>query len=109
MPPEARSQARQPGTLTSDRRLVELALVDGDSAVGSVGEPFGMILPDENTAAHIALGFGFPELVDPAARGRVNQSRDHLDVSIGSDEVSVTGYDRPGREHPLLHAGRWQF
>jgi leucyl aminopeptidase (aminopeptidase T) len=68
-----------------------------------------MILLDENTAAHIALGFGFPELVDPAERDRVNQSTDHLDVSIRSEEVSVTGYDRAGREIPLLHAGRWQF
>jgi len=45
----------------------------------------------------------------PAERDRVNQSTDHLDVSIGSDEVSVTGHDRTGREHALLHAGRWQF
>jgi len=97
--------ARDPGM----SRLGELALVDGDSAVGSVCQTFGMILLDENTAAHIALGFGFPELVDPAERDRVNQSGDHLDVSIGSEEVSVTGYDRAGREQPLLHAGRWQF
>jgi hypothetical protein len=34
--------------------------------------------------AHIALRFGFPELVDPAERHRVNQSNNHLDVSIGS-------------------------
>jgi leucyl aminopeptidase (aminopeptidase T) len=79
------------------RRLGDLALVDGDSAVGSLGQTFGMILLDENTAAHIALGFGFPELVDPAERDRVNQSSDHLDVSIG-EEVSVAGYDRSGRE-----------
>jgi Thermophilic metalloprotease (M29) len=50
-----------------------------------------------------------PELLDPAERDRVNQSKDHLDVSIGSDEVSVTGHDRAGRGHALLHAGRWQF
>jgi len=90
-------------------RLGELALVDGDNAVGSVGQTFGMILLDENTASHIALGFGFPEVVDPAERDRVNQSKDHLDVSIGSDEVSVTGHDRAGRGHALLHAGRWEF
>jgi leucyl aminopeptidase (aminopeptidase T) len=67
-----------------------------------------MILLDENTAAHFALGFGFPELSDPAERDRVNQNKDHLDISIGSDDVSVTGYDRAGREQPLLHAVRWQ-
>lgn len=96
---------RDPGT----SRLGELALVDGDSAVGSVGQTFGMIMLDENTASHIALGFGFPELVDPSERDRVNQSSDHLDLTVGSDEIMVTGRDRAGREQLLLHAGRWQF
>ena len=63
----------------------------------------------EVAGAHIALGFGFPEVVDPAERDRVNQSTDHLDVSIGSDEVSVSGHDRAGRELALLHARHWQF
>jgi leucyl aminopeptidase (aminopeptidase T) len=35
-------------------RLVEVKGRDG------VGQTFGMILLDENSAAHIALGFGFP-------------------------------------------------
>jgi aminopeptidase len=56
-------------------RLGELALVDDDSAVAGTGQTFGMILLDENTAAHIALGFGFPELVDPAERDRVTRAR----------------------------------
>jgi leucyl aminopeptidase (aminopeptidase T) len=51
-------------------------------------------------------GAGPPSL---ARQGLANASRDHLDVSIGSDEVSVTGYDRAGHEQLLLDAGRWQF
>lgn len=97
--------ARDAGT----RRLGELALVDGDSAVGTVGQTFGMIMLDENAASHIALGFGFPELVDPAGRHRVNRSGDHLDVTIGSDQLQVIGIDPSGREQLLLHAGRWHF
>ena len=65
--------------------------------------------PDENVPAHIALGFGFPELVDPSMRERVNQAGDHLDVTVGSDEVAVLGYDRDGHEHALLDSGRWQL
>ncbi len=45
------------------RRVGELALVDADSAVAHVAHvdrPFGLGLLDENTAAHLALGFGFP-------------------------------------------------
>jgi hypothetical protein len=56
-----------------------------------------------------ALGFGFPEIVDPASRDRRNQSQDHVDVSIGSEEVSVTGYDRAVREIPLCQARAGQF
>ncbi|HUA06910.1 MAG TPA: aminopeptidase [Solirubrobacteraceae bacterium] len=97
--------ARDPGM----SRLGELALVDGESAVGSVGQTFGMILLDENVAAHIALGFGFPELVDPSMRDRVNDSGDHLDVTVGSDEVAVVGHDRDGREHALIDGGCWQL
>lgn len=96
---------RDPGT----SRLGELALVDGDSAVGSVGQAFGMIMLDENTASHIALGFGFPALVDPSERDRVNQSSDHLDLTVGSDEIRVTGHDADGRGRLLLHHGRWHF
>ncbi len=96
---------RDPGT----SRLGELALVDGDSAVGSIGQTFGMSMLDENTASHIALGFGFPALVDPAKRDRVNQSSDHLDLTVGSDEIRVTGHHADGRAQLLLHHGRWHF
>jgi aminopeptidase len=96
--------ARDEGTT----RLGELALVDGASAVASLGRTFGLILLDENRASHIALGFGFPALVEQSDRDRINTSGDHLDVSIGSDQVEVTGIDVDGREHRLLCGGIWQ-
>jgi aminopeptidase len=97
--------ARDAGT----RRLGELVLVDSDSAVGSVGETFGMVMLDENAASHIALGFGFPELVGVAYRDRVNQSGDHLDVTVGSDQLEFIGIDKSGDERPLLRGGQWQI
>ena len=96
--------ARDEGTA----RLGELALVDGASAVGSLGRSFGLILFDENRASHIALGYAYPEVVDPSDRPRLNESGDHLDLTLGSDEVAATGIDASGREHPLLRGGRWQ-
>ena len=96
--------ARDEGTA----RLGELALVDGASAVGSLGRTFGLILFDENRASHVALGYAYAEVVDPSDRPRVNESGDHLDVTIGSDEVTATGIDTEGREHTLLRGGRWQ-
>lgn len=86
----------------------ELALVDGSSAVATLERSFGLILLDENCASHVALGFGFPAVVDAADRHRVNQSGDHLDLTIGSDQLEVIGVHHDGREQPLLHAGEWQ-
>jgi len=97
--------ARDSGT----ERLGELALVDGAGAVGSLGRTFGLILLDENRASHIALGFAFPALVDPSDRHRLNESSDHLDVTIGSDQLEVTGLDATGREHRLLDGGEWRI
>lgn len=95
---------RDPGT----RRVGELALVDADSAVAAIDHPFGLVLLDENAASHIALGFGFAELADEQARARVNQSADHLDLTIGSREVDVIGVEHGGRhERPLMRNGRW--
>jgi len=97
--------ARDAGT----ERLGDLALVDGAGAVGALGRTFGLILLDENRASHIALGFAFPALVDPSDRQRLNESADHLDVTIGSDRLEVTGLDATGREHRLLDGGEWRI
>jgi aminopeptidase len=88
-------------------RLGEVALVDRSSRIGARGRAFGVILLDENAASHIALGFGFPELADAGARPLVNDSGDHLDVMVGSDEVEVTGVDQTVHEWPLLRDGAW--
>jgi aminopeptidase len=89
------------------RRLGELALVDSSSRVGQLGRTFGDILLDENAVSHVALGYGFPELVAEGQQDKVNSSAFHLDVMVGSEEVEVTGSDRDGRQHPLLRQGEW--
>jgi aminopeptidase len=76
---------------------------------------FNSILYDENAASHIAIGGGFPSLVEGMAhdvdesephkaRG-VNQSIQHQDMMIGSDTMMVTGIDRNGVEVPLMRDG----
>lgn len=90
-------------------RLGELALVDGASAAGSLRRTLGMILLDENRASHVALGFGFPALVDPTDHHRINGSGDHLDLTIGSDDIEATGIDSSGKQHALLRGGDWQI
>ena len=103
--PLRRFIARDPG----NRRLGELALVDRDSAVARTARPFGMILLDENTASHVALGFGFSDLVAARDHDAVNRSDDHLDLTIGSEHVDATGITIDGSEISLLQGGRWQI
>jgi aminopeptidase len=93
--------------------LGEVALVDKASAVAEQNFLFHNILFDENAASHIAIGGGFPSLVDgmndadeaSLIKRGVNQSIQHQDMMIGSDSMNVTGIDRNGVEVPLMRDG----
>jgi putative nucleotidyltransferase with HDIG domain len=93
---------RDPGT----SRLGELALVDSESRIARLDQIFGEILLDENAASHIALGQAFVEL-EPGSNSAANSSDHHLDLMFGSPQVRVTGCDRHGNTHTLLHDGCW--
>jgi aminopeptidase len=89
-------------------RLGEIALVDRDSRVGSLGLVFRETQLDENAATHLAFGNGFDFLVPEAERELVNRSDVHYDVVVGGDEVTVTGVTTGGEEVALLRQGEWQ-
>jgi aminopeptidase len=91
-------------------RLGELALVDRSGRVGPLGTVFYHTLLDENAASHIALGSGFPFLVeDEAERSRTNVSMTHIDFMIGSPELDVTGITGSGTRIPVMRSGDWQL
>jgi aminopeptidase len=90
------------------RRLGEVALVDASSRVGRASRTYFNTLLDENAAAHIAFGAGFPNTRERGAR-RVNDSVLHLDVMIGTDEFEVTGVAARGRRVALIAGGEWQI
>jgi aminopeptidase len=92
-------------------RLGEVALVDDEGRIGRLDTVFYDTLLDENAASHIALGQGFPFLVDGGAEGAaaVNESQIHIDFMIGSDELKVTGVTAGGDRVPVLVGGRWQI
>jgi aminopeptidase len=91
-------------------RLGELALIDGSGRVGRLDTVFYHTLLDENAASHIALGSGFPFLVDDEAeRSRTNLSSLHIDFMIGSAELEVTGISASGERTPVLRDGDWQL
>jgi aminopeptidase len=89
-------------------RLGELALVDGHGRIGPLGTVFYNTLLDENAASHIALGAGFKFLVDEEIVPRVNESGQHIDFMIGSNEVEVDGVTTDGERVPVLRGGDWQ-
>jgi aminopeptidase len=90
-------------------RLGEAALVDAEGRIGRLDTVFYDTLIDENAASHIALGQGFPFLVDDATRDRVNESQIHIDFMIGSPEMTVTGITADGDRVPVLVDGKWQL
>jgi aminopeptidase len=91
-------------------RLGEVALVDRESRIGKLGRVFFNTLLDENAASHIALGDAYAmPIADPADLPRINESAIHVDFMIGSDDVTVTGRTKDGRDVTVMRGGSWQI
>ena len=91
-------------------RLGEVALVDRESRIGKLGRTFYTTLLDENAASHLALGDAYSSpIADDADLPEINESAVHIDFMIGSDDVSVTGTTRAGKNVPILRGGSWQI
>ena len=89
-------------------RLGEVALVDREGRIGSLGTIFYDTLLDENAASHIALGQAYAFTAGEEDRERVNRSGIHVDFMIGGDDVDVSGITPDGSQVPVLRGGAWQ-
>jgi aminopeptidase len=89
--------------------LGELALVDRQGRIGPLGTVFYETLLDENATSHIALGNGFPFLVEEPDVARVNTSATHIDFMVGSPELAFDGVTATGERVPVLRGGDWQI
>jgi aminopeptidase len=89
-------------------QLGELALVDREGRIGTLGTTFYNTLLDENAASHIALGNAYEITVGAEDVPKINKSAIHIDFMIGGDDVQVTGITRDGAEIPVLRNGTWQ-
>jgi aminopeptidase len=83
--------------------------VDAEGRIGKLDTVFYDTLLDENAASHVALGQGFPFLIDEPHRRRSNESQIHIDFMIGRPEVRVTGITADGDRVPVLVDGNWQI
>jgi aminopeptidase len=91
-------------------KLGEVALVDRESRIGKLGRVFFNTLLDENAASHLALGDAYSvPIADPADLPRINESAIHLDFMIGSNDVTVTGRTKDGRDVTVMRDGAWQI
>ena len=90
-------------------RLGELALVDREGRIGTLGTTFYNTLLDENAASHIALGNAYELTVGGEDVPKINKSAIHVDFMIGGDDVEVTGLTADGGEVPVLRGGTWQI
>jgi aminopeptidase len=104
--------ARYLAAIPNADRLGEIALVDNSSRIGQTGRIYYEGLLDENAAAHMAFGSGFAKTrTVPLGRKRygVNRSTTHIDVMIGTGELSAVGIRQSGKRVELVRDGTWQL
>jgi aminopeptidase len=98
-----------------NNRLGEVALVESTSPIFKSGHVFHNLLYDENAASHIAFGGAYPECFEGIEKYGTeemdklgfNQSKIHIDLMIGSPDVTVKAYSATGREILLTREGRF--
>lgn len=96
-------------------RLGEVAIVPVSSPVGATGILFKNTLFDENASCHLALGHGFPEVIngcenmskEEITNAGVNDSLSHVDFMVGDGTLCITGITGDGKRVPVLVNGEW--
>ena len=95
--------------------LGELALVPVDSPISQSGILYFNTLFDENASCHLAVGRGFPNVIEgyenmtleeTGALG-INDSIVHTDFMIGADDMSIKGYTKDGTCVDVFVNGTW--
>lgn len=95
--------------------LGEVALVPFDSPISKSGILFYNTLFDENASCHLALGRAYPTCLRGGAAmdsltllaHGANDSLVHEDFMIGSEDLSITGRTKEGKEIPVFRQGNF--
>lgn len=99
------------------RRLGEVALVPHESPVSQSGLIFYNTLFDENASCHIALGKAYPTNLQGGSgmsekeldQHGVNDSLNHVDFMIGSENLDIDGVKEDGTTEAVFRNGTWAF
>lgn len=97
--------------------LGECALVPYDSPIRRSGILFYNTLFDENAACHLALGRGYIDTIrdygsytlEQCRALGINDSNDHEDFMIGTEDLSIDALTEDGRTVPIFRDGGWAF
>ncbi len=97
------------------KRLGEVALIGKNSPIAQSKILFYNTLFDENASCHLAIGKAYPTTINNGSqmtkqelknRG-VNDSIDHVDFMIGTDDLTVTGITFDGKRIEVFRNGEW--
>ena len=99
----------------ASRYLGEIALVPYDSPINQTGLLFSNTLFDENACCHFAFGFAFKNNIkgyetmteEDFKEVGFNDSVNHVDFMVGSEDLEIKGYDFEGNEYVIFQNGVW--
>lgn len=99
----------------ASRHLGEVALVPFDSPINQTGLLFSNTLFDENACCHFAFGFAFKNNIkgyenmseEDFKEVGFNDSVNHVDFMVGSEDLEIKGYDFDGNEYVIFKDGVW--
>ena len=99
----------------ASRHLGEVALVPFDSPINQTGLLFSNTLFDENACCHFAFGFAFKNNIkgyenmseEDFKEAGFNDSVNHVDFMVGSEDLEIKGYDFDGNEYVIFKDGVW--
>lgn len=99
------------------KRLGEVALIGKSSPIKQAGILFYNTLFDENASCHLAIGKAYPTTVkngDKLSKAElktlgVNDSVEHVDFMIGTEDLTVYGIYDDGKRDLIFKEGEWTF
>ena len=99
------------------KSLGEMALVGKNSPIAKSKLLFYNTLFDENASCHFAFGQAYPTTIngggdmtaEELAAHNANDSVEHVDFMVGTEDLKITGVTKDGKEVVVFIDGEWAF